>query len=209
MFLISTFLLFESIQLNNNYSSKPIQVNWAKKDIAELFSAVFRNGGWALLALSYEQQWGRYNLTWVGVVSLVKMGQVFQLMLCRYCWCTCSPSPYTLELGSRKESSRYCWSNWRGPMPVSNLDNEEKISSTDTPWFCRMPPLSPNMHSELSDLRFQHQFFYATSRGVPIMCTTNPLNLEEHCRMELYHQSFMTRGNTDMQLCISSYYWRC
>lgn len=50
------------------------------------------------------------------------MGQVFQVMLWRYCRCTCSPSPYTLALGSRMESCRYCWANWSGPMLVSNLE---------------------------------------------------------------------------------------
>lgn len=74
----------------------------------------------ALLAVSHRQEAG--SLTSVGVASRVKMGQVFQVMLWRYCWCTCSPSPYTLALGSRMESCRYCWANWRGPMLVSNLE---------------------------------------------------------------------------------------
>lgn len=76
--------------------------------------------------MSDKQEEG--NLTATGSVSRVKMGQVFQVMLWRYCWCTCSPSPYTLLLGSRNDSCRYWWANWRGPMLVSNLGHRIKES---------------------------------------------------------------------------------
>lgn len=46
--------------------------------------------------------------------------------------------------------------------------------------------------------------FYAISRGVPIVCIINSLNLEEHHRIELYYQSFMTGGRTKVPLYISS-----
>lgn len=72
--------------------------------------------------LTVRSQQEEGNLTWVGVASRVKMGQVLQAMLWRYCWCTCSPSPYTLALGSRKDSCRYWWATCRGPMLVSSLE---------------------------------------------------------------------------------------
>lgn len=69
------------------------------------------------------------KLTPLGVVSLVKMGQVFQFISWRYCRCTCSPSPYTLALGSRVESCRNWSANRRGPMLESNLDTDRNHSN--------------------------------------------------------------------------------
>lgn len=67
-----------------------------------------------------------YALTPLGVVSLANMDQVFQFISWRYCWCTCSPRPYTLALGSRIESCRNWSANRRGPMLESNLDTDGK-----------------------------------------------------------------------------------
>ena len=67
-----------------------------------------------------------WKLTSLGVVSLANMGQVFQFMSSRYCWCTCSPSPYTLALGSWMESCRNWSANSRGPTLESNLDTGRK-----------------------------------------------------------------------------------
>ena len=76
----------------------------------------------------YDIQWrgAIWKLTPLGVVSLANMGQVFQFMSCLYCWCTCSPSPYTLALGSWMESCRNWWANSRGPTLESNLDTGRK-----------------------------------------------------------------------------------
>lgn len=64
---------------------------------------------------------GTRKLTAVGNVSLENKGQVFQFMSCRYCWCTCSPRPYTLALGRRVENCRYWSEKTRGPILESNL----------------------------------------------------------------------------------------
>lgn len=80
-------------------------------------------------------------LTPLGVVSLANRDQVFQFISCRYCWCTCSPRPYTLALGSRVENCRNWLANRSGPMLESNLDANAKCRDRGASGVDRTRPL--------------------------------------------------------------------